>query len=145
MSAEIIVLFSGWGATFWSFKSLYNNTKYSSGIEIYICAKGGYFELKDSLGDEYECRVDNNYVHSLNKKLIKQDITNALIRLGLKHIDTYIIQDPDMFFNTKFVQTQTPEQQIRLFYDYIIDVFFYLETEVSQNNYPHCHKIDISY
>ena len=26
----------GWGPTFWSFKSLDNNTKYSLGIDIYI-------------------------------------------------------------------------------------------------------------
>ena len=26
----------GWGTTFWSFKSLDNNTKYSLGIDIYI-------------------------------------------------------------------------------------------------------------
>ena len=37
----------GWWATFWFFKSLDNNTKYSLGIDIYIyiCAKGIFAKI----------------------------------------------------------------------------------------------------
>ena len=46
LSAETFYLFSGWGPTFWFFKSLEYNMVYSLGIYIYLYTKGIVAEQK---------------------------------------------------------------------------------------------------
>ena len=47
---------------------------------INLC-KAGYFDSKHTKGDDYEYRVDSNFIHTLNTKMLTQDITDSLIRL----------------------------------------------------------------
>jgi hypothetical protein len=99
---------------------------------IYLCLKSGYFDSKYSKGDDFESRVDSNFIHNLNPEFLKQDITDSLIRLGLDSIDSYIIQDPDYFFNRDNVKKEAKVVQKKLFYDYLLELFVYLETEVKR-------------
>ena len=98
---------------------------------INLCLKAGYFDSKFTKGDDYEYRVDSNFIHTLDTKMLTQDITDSLIRLGLKSIDSYIIQDPDYFFNRDELKDYSKVRQKELFYEYLIDLFLFLETEVN--------------
>ena len=100
---------------------------------LFFCVKGGYFESKYSTGDEFEFKLDSNFVHNLNASLIRKSIKDSLIRLGVNTLDAYIIQDPDYFFSRSNIKTLSLKEQRSLFHEYLIELFFVLENEVQEN------------
>lgn len=112
--------------------------------ELVIITKAGYIQSQNGLaiGGQNTAKIQENMFHGISPEFIEKELTASLDRLGLDHIDCFMLNNPErMLHATNFKLTPT------MLYDLILKAFTHLEHLVQKGrigSYGICsHSISI--